>query len=216
MSGRKSAQKKPRSPRKAKTSVPPKEKALTDQQRRFADKYIETLDAKLSAKFAGYKDWQRAGYKLKAQPHISSYIMRGLAAKQARTEIDQDYVVASAVEVIERCKQARPVLDAKGDPVMVPTPNGELAPAYTFDAGNALRGLAFITKLLGIGEEDDEKDKVKSLSGFQQMMQEVLNRDVAIPVSPNPKPFTEFEREQRMARDASAIDAEVIDDQSAA
>jgi phage terminase small subunit len=215
MSGKKSAQSKARAKRKPRKAVPPEEKPLTAQQTRFADLYIQTLDHKHAAKEAGYKDWQRAGYKLKDQPHINAYIMRGLAAAQKRTQIDKDYVVASAVEVVERCKQARPVLNRDGTPVMVETANGtELVPAYTFDAGNALRGLAFLTKLLGIADEDEEAEKVKSLTGFQQMMTEVMNRETSVPVVMDPRPFTEFEKEQRARRDAT--DAEVIDDQSAA
>jgi hypothetical protein len=50
----------------------------------------------------------------------------------------------------ERCKQARPVVDKKGDPVLVETPSGEFAPAYAFQPLAVLRGLDLAGKHLGM------------------------------------------------------------------
>jgi len=68
--------------------------------------------------------------------------------RSQRTEITADYVLTTIVETIERCKQARPVLDRKGDPILVDLPNGEIGAAYTFDSGAILKGAELLGKHL--------------------------------------------------------------------
>lgn len=58
-----------------------------------------------------------------------------------RSGIDKAYVMRGLLENYERCMQVRPVLDRDGDMVYVETPSGQIAPAYAYDAKNAIRAL---------------------------------------------------------------------------
>ena len=54
------------------------------------------------------------------------------------------------METMERCKQAEPVVYQNGDPVMINTPDGEIARAYKFNAGGVLRGAELLGRHLAI------------------------------------------------------------------
>lgn len=62
-----------------------------------------------------------------------------MAAEKSGTS--KSYVMEQLHELVERCMQHYPVLDKEGDQVYVETADGRLAPAYTFDAKGAARGL---------------------------------------------------------------------------
>ena len=72
----------------------------------------------------------------------------------ARTSASKEYVLEALVDTLERCRQASPVLDRKGEIVMVETPDGELVPAYIFDAKNVLRSAELIGKELGMFKQE--------------------------------------------------------------
>lgn len=55
---------------------------------------------------------------------------------------------------MERCKQAEPVKDRSGNPVLVETPSGDLAPAYTFNAAGVFKGAELMGKHLGMFQGD--------------------------------------------------------------
>ncbi len=59
---------------------------------------------------------------------------------------DRSKIIATLEDIVERSMQYRPVLDDKGNPVMVQVEKGELAAAYTFDGKVATNAL----KLLGM------------------------------------------------------------------
>jgi len=73
------------------------------------------------------------------------------------TEVTKEYVLRTIVETIERCKQAVPVLDKKGDPVYVETSDGEMAPAYTFNPIAVLKGAEMLAKHKGLYELDNRQ-----------------------------------------------------------
>ena len=56
---------------------------------------------------------------------------------------------------MERCKQAEAVLDRRGEAVLVETPSGDLAPAYTFNAMGVFKGAELLGKHLGMFNEKD-------------------------------------------------------------
>jgi hypothetical protein len=72
----------------------------------------------------------------------------------ARTSASKEYVLDALIDTLERCRQAAPVLDRKGDIVMVEAPDGELVPAYIFDAKNVLRSAELIGKELGMFKQE--------------------------------------------------------------
>jgi phage terminase small subunit len=67
-----------------------------------------------------------------------------------RVGITKEWVLNNLVSVVERCMQAEPVFDRKGEAVLVETPSGDLAPAYTFNAAGANKALELIGSEVGM------------------------------------------------------------------
>lgn len=67
-----------------------------------------------------------------------------------RNMISVEYVLSTIHETVERCKQSYPVLDRRGKQVFVETPDGEMLPAYEFDAKDVLKGCELLGKHLGM------------------------------------------------------------------
>lgn len=125
-------------------------KPLTDRRKVFCEEYIVNLNATEAALKAGFSEKgisSRACQLLKS-PDVKAYIGHLMSERTKRTQIDADYVINSIVETIERCKQAEPVLDKKGNPVMIKTATGEKVAAFTFQAGQVLKGAELLGKHL--------------------------------------------------------------------
>lgn len=124
--------------------------ALTAKQEQFVKEYLIDLNATQAAIRAGYsEDTARViGPENLSKPAVQAAIQQAMEERSKRTGITSDYVLNTIVDTLERCKQARPVLDRKGKPVMVETPGGELAPAYTFEASAVLKGCELLGKHL--------------------------------------------------------------------
>ena len=133
---------------------------LTDKQQRFVDEYLIDLNATQAAIRAGYseKTAQQMGSENLSKPVIQEAIEKAQAERSERTEVTQDYVIKTIVETIERCSQAKQVYDKSGEPVMTETPDGSLAPAYKYDAGNVLKGAEMLGRHLGMFEPKTDDD----------------------------------------------------------
>ena len=127
-------------------------KKLTPKQQRFVDEYLIDLNATQAAIRAGYseKTAQQTGSRLLLNVVIQAAIAKAQEKRSERTEISQDYVIKTIVETIERCSQAKQVYDKSGELVMTETPDGELAPAYKYDATNVLKGAEMLGRHLGM------------------------------------------------------------------
>ena len=125
---------------------------MTAKQERFVAEYLIDLNATQAAIRAGYAEKGAAveGCRLLAKPKIADAVAAAQAARAERTEITQDYVLTSIRDTMERCKQAEPVVYQSGDPVMIDTPDGEIARAYKFNAGGVLRGAELLGRHLKI------------------------------------------------------------------
>jgi phage terminase small subunit len=124
---------------------------LTPKQESFTQEYLIDLNATQAAIRAGYsKDTAGViGCENLKKPYIAIAIAKALAEREQRTQVTQDYVISTIVETVERCKQAVPVLDRRGNPVMVGTPDGGEAAAYTFNASAILAGARLLGEHLG-------------------------------------------------------------------
>lgn len=134
---------------------------LTPKQKAFVGEYLVDLNASQAAIRAGYKK-TRAGevaYQLLQKTPIQAAIQAAIAERAKRTEINQDYVLSTIHETVERCRQVEPVFDKSGEQVLVETPTGELAPAFVFDAKNVLKGCELLGKHLGMftGKQGDDE-----------------------------------------------------------
>lgn len=131
---------------------------ITDQQERFCQEYIKDLNRKQAAIRAGYseKTAKEQGSRLLTIVHVAERCEELMEERSARTRIDADYVLTTIRDTIERCRQAEPVRDRQGKQVYVENEDGEIVPAYTFDAGNVLRGAELLGKHLVLFTEKHE------------------------------------------------------------
>lgn len=128
--------------------TPPRK--LTAKQQAFVNEYIVDLNATQAAIRAGYSEETAysIGSENLSKPEIADAIQAAMDQRAQRTKITADYVLSTVYEVVERCKQATPVLDRQGMPVLVETATGTLAPAYVFDSKSALKGAEMLGKHL--------------------------------------------------------------------
>ncbi len=131
---------------------------MTPKQARFVDEYMVDLNATQAAIRAGYseKTSGQIGHALLKKVDIQELVTAARFALADRTEITIDEIMRRFDEVAQRCMQAEPVLDRKGNPVYVDTADGDLVPAYTFNAAGANRALELLGKHLGAFVERHE------------------------------------------------------------
>lgn len=70
--------------------------------------------------------------------------------------IDKEWVMRNLKEVVERCMEVAPVVNQKGEQVVVATPEGELRAAFTFNAKGAIGALVPLGKEIGMFVERKE------------------------------------------------------------
>jgi phage terminase small subunit len=131
---------------------------MTPKQEAFVREYLIDLNATQAAIRAGYakSGAEVRGSELLRNRKVASAIQRGMNIRSEKLEVTADYVLETIVSTIERCKQAEPVIDRKGDPVMVETPDGGEAKAYTFNAAGVLKGAELLGKHLKLFTEKVE------------------------------------------------------------
>lgn len=128
---------------------------LNAKQQRFVDEYLIDLNATQAAIRAGYseKTANQQGPRLLVNAGIQQAIEAGKAKREERTQITADYVLNTIVDTVERCKQAKPVFDRKGDPVLTETQQGGLAQAYVFDSKGVLKGCELLGRNLSLWKD---------------------------------------------------------------
>lgn len=128
---------------------------LTEKQRRFIEEYLVDLNATQAAIRAGYSpDTAHAiGWENLRKPEIESALAEARRAQTERTRIDADYVLNTIRETVERCRQAEPVFDKKGEAVLVETPDGGVAKAYVFDSKGVLKGCELLGRNLALWKD---------------------------------------------------------------
>jgi phage terminase small subunit len=131
---------------------------LTPKQESFVEEYLIDLNATQAAIRSGYseKTANEQSSRLLANVKVAAEVAKAQAERAARTKVTQDYVLESIVSAMERCKQAEAVTDRHGTPVMVETPTGDLAPAYTFNAAGVFKGAELLGKHLGLFQGDNK------------------------------------------------------------
>ena len=86
--------------------------ALTSKQKAFVQEYLIDLNATQAARRAGYKNPER-GRQLITNHNVSSAIQAALKAREKRTEVTQDYVIAKLREIAEKDASDGPDSDLK-------------------------------------------------------------------------------------------------------
>lgn len=91
-----------------------------------------------------------------ALPKVKALIERKVEEINIAADISAVWALKNRVEIVERCMQARPVINTKGKRVMITSAEGNLVPAYVFDAGGANAALLAIEKIhLGMTEKGE-------------------------------------------------------------
>ena len=131
--------------------------ALTDKQQAFVNEYLIDMNGTQAAIRAGYspRTANEQASRLLANVNVKAAVEAAKKEREKRSHVDQDYVLNTIVDTVERCRQARPVLDRKGNPVMVETPTGDIAPAYVFDPDAVLKGADQLAKHVGFYDADN-------------------------------------------------------------
>lgn len=149
---------------------------MTAKQLMFVKEYLVDLNATQAAIRAGYseKTAGAVGAENLTKPEIAVAVQEAMGKRAERVEVDSDYVLKTIIDTVERCKQSRPVLDRKGEPIFVETEDGALAPAYTFDSSAVLKGCELLGKHLKLFTDKSEitgKD-----GGPVESVVEIVNR----------------------------------------
>lgn len=121
---------------------------MTEKQRRFVEEYLIDLNITQAAIRAGYspKSAARIGVKLVNKSEVQQAIEKAKVSRAKRTEITQDYVVNTLLEVVERCMQRAPVCNMKGEQVQ----DDQGRDVWQFNGRDASRALDLLGKHLGM------------------------------------------------------------------
>lgn len=120
----------------------------------FCAEYIKDLSVPNAAERAGIK--YAEGITLFKQERTQKIIQSYMDERSKNTAIDAEYVLNGIVDTIERCKQAVPVINRRGDQVYTTTADGEVAAAYRFEPHAALKGYELLGKHLKLFVERHE------------------------------------------------------------
>jgi len=121
----------------------------------FVEHYAVHQNAKRAAIEAGYGEGgaHETGRRLLLRQDINNALCQEYASRIERTQIDQDYVVTRAVELVERCMQAVPVYGKNGKQMMELVNNGngdEPVGIWQFNPRDAATALKILATHLGM------------------------------------------------------------------
>lgn len=124
-----------------------KRHAITASESRFVELFIVSLNASEAyAEAYGVTgpSAKNGGWRLLRRSRVARAIAKANAARMKRTAVDQDYVINSARDLLDRCLQRVPVPKRKGDP--------EGVHRWAFNAPGAAAALTILAKHTGLGE----------------------------------------------------------------
>lgn len=142
---------------------------LSPQEELFVAEYLKDYNASAAAIRAGYAE---STAKAKAPlwvNRVSSYrvgkgriynaINAARMERMERVKIDQDYLLMNAAEILERCMQRSPVVNAFGKQVVDEGGNN----LWRFDSAGANKAIENIAKLLGLNKEQPVQQSTNNL-----------------------------------------------------
>jgi len=131
--------------------------SLSPKQQRFVAEYLVDLNATQAAIRAGYsaRTAEQQGPRLLGNVEVGEAIRAAQAERAKRVEVDQDYVVTTLTEVVERCMQRAPVMVRHGKEY-VQLIDDEGRHVWRFDAKNVVAAAALLGKHLGMFVEKHE------------------------------------------------------------
>lgn len=141
---------------------------LTPKQQIFVKEYLVDLNGTQAAIRAGYSERtaNEQAARLLAKVSVQQAVQEAMQERSEITGITSNYVLETIQETIERCRQAKPVLNRKGEHVHVETADGEIKPAYTFDATAVLKGCELLGRHLKIWNDVGSKSNPLSIENL--------------------------------------------------
>lgn len=141
---------------------------LTPKQEAFVAAYLKTGNATQAAREAGYKGNENTlrsvGAENRAKPAVARAIEAAQAARSERLELEADFELRRAIELLDMCMKPHQVVDMFGKPVK-DKESGKFVMA--FDSKGANTALQTIAKLRGkfvtkvqVGLADDIGDQL--------------------------------------------------------
>ncbi len=138
-------------------------KQLTQQQKRFVNEYIMTLDGELSAKKAGYKckDLNAFANELLQKDYIIHAIKTQLKLQIDSLSVQKGYVIQKLLQIAEFSLETEDILDKEGNPT---------GKVKLRDSSAGLKALESLCKYLGFsnskGEEEYKEAKIITISNL--------------------------------------------------
>lgn len=136
--------------------------ALTEQKKRFADRYFETLNGSQSAIDVGYseKTARQIAYNLLQEPEVEEYISKMRAEYAENAGVSKQWVIERFKLISDACVQATPVMEF--DPVnkcMVQKYDDEGRAVYEFDSAGANTATTQLGKIIGAYGKDNDQSR---------------------------------------------------------
>ena len=141
---------------------------MQENHQRFADKYFETLNATVSAIYAGFSEAtaKQQGWQLLQREDIQEYLEKLRDEYAEKSGITKEWIVERFKNISDRCVQAEPVLDKNG------AETGE----YRFDSSGANKATEMLGKIIGIFEKDNDQSRsVTNISLSSKEVKEISN-----------------------------------------
>lgn len=128
---------------------------LTKQQKKFVSEYINSLNAELSAKNAGYKskDLKSVSEELLSNNLVINEIKTQLKSHISSLRIHKGYVIQKLLEIAEFSLEEEEILDKDG---------GYTGKRKLRDASVGLKALETLCKHLGFNSKDDKSDSFET------------------------------------------------------
>jgi phage terminase small subunit len=143
---------------------------LTERKKLFCAEYITDMNGTRAAIRAGYapRAAQEQSSRLLSTAIVKDEIKRLMGERFQKCNLTADYVLSGITEVIERCKQASPVLDSEGRPVVTQDEETrELKAVYRFDASSVLKGSELLGRYLKLFDDKTERSPQSSATYTQ-------------------------------------------------
>ena len=136
-------------------------KDLTLREKKLVAGYAKTGNKRQSAIKAGFS--KKSADAIANETLKKPKVQAALKSAIDKLGINPEYVLGTIKNTIERCNQSAPVLDKKGEQVYCTNNEGDLVPAYRFDAVNVLKGAELLGKHLKLFTDEIEiKAEVKT------------------------------------------------------
>ncbi len=130
---------------------------LTQQQKKFINEYISTLDAENACKIAGYKtpNLKELANKLLSDKKIIQEMKKELLSRIPSLRVEKGYIVQKLLQIIEFSLEEEDILDKEGN---------DTGKRKLRDTSTGLKALENLCKHLGFSGNQDNYQEAKIIT----------------------------------------------------